>query len=84
MHTHMYTHAPTHIKTYAQNVSSDIWLYCLAPSLGGVLAGLVFRFTADPRELADEEHQAKFFFANRRVCEKKTSKMSLYLVADHT
>ena len=62
-----HTSVETHIHTRTQNVTDDIWLYCLAPSLGGMLAGLVFRFTADPKKMAAEEHQAKFLFADRRL-----------------
>ena len=32
-----------------------------------MLAGLVFRFTADPKKLAKEDHQAKYFFGKLRV-----------------
>ena len=60
-----YMHANTYSNT--QGFTRDIWIYCLAPSLGGMFAGLVFRFTADPRKLAKEDHQAKYFFGKLRL-----------------
>lgn len=51
----------------SQGFTRDIWVYCLAPSLGGMLAGLVFRFTADPKKIAKEDHQAKYFFGKLRL-----------------
>lgn len=50
----------------------NIWVYWLGPLLGGLLAGLVFRFTADPSEFEGEEHQAKFWFHDKRVCGGRT------------
>ena len=73
MNSHMYvheaSHTPTHIRiqTCVQDFPRDIWIYCLAPSLGGMLAGLVFRFTADPEKIAEEDHRAKYIFGNMRV-----------------
>ena len=60
-----YMHANTYSNT--QGFTRDIWIYCLAPSLGGMFAGLVFRFTADPKKLAKEDHQAKYFFGKLRL-----------------
>ena len=60
-------HSHSHALHTTQGFTRDIWVYCLAPSLGGMLAGLVFRFTADPKKLAKEDHQAKYFFGKLRV-----------------
>ena len=33
-----------------------------------MIAGVVFRFTADPKKLAKEDYQAKYFFGKMRIC----------------
>jgi len=55
------------VLAMSQDFPRDIWIYCLAPSLGGMLAGLVFRFTADPEKIAEEDHRAKYIFGNMRI-----------------
>ena len=55
------------MQTCVQSFYRDIPIYCLAPILGSVVAGLMFRYTCDPHKLAVEDHRAKYVFGNMRL-----------------